>query len=79
MISWGLIVVTLSFPAPVGDVNVTYDQHKWRVHSREMSAPEKCQAKVDAKRVISGRPVTQGLPFKCTPKWARKMKPDPSP
>ena len=51
----------------------------WRVSGPRLAAHDRCQYRIDASRVLRGKPVTQGLPLRCMDPYTRSLRPDPAP
>ena len=74
---------TITFLMPGGEPDaaiVTFDGKRWRVEPHAaFTREERCRFRADARRVITGRPVTQGVPRWCMSKRDRELRPDPDP
>lgn len=86
MLTEALLVVTFVMSAPVALVEVHTDSvpahwREWPVKSEgRLARSERCQARIDASRVLRGKQVTQGLPWRCMTRWERRnLRPDPAP
>lgn len=80
MIAEVLVVVSFATtPAPVEVYTDSVPAHwrNWPVKTvASLDRTERCQYRVDASRVLRNRPVTQGVPRKCMPRWMRAISPD---
>lgn len=78
-----LIIVTFLAVPPNAEVRVHTDGvpshwRSWPVRTTDrLYREERCRFRVDAKRVLLGRPLTEGVPRVCD--RHRELRPDPSP
>lgn len=80
-----LLIVAFVAQGPVAPVNVYTDSvpahwREWTVISDDrLSGEDRCRYRVDARRVLRGQHVTQGLPRVCMSRTTRLRRPDPVP
>lgn len=77
--------VVFTMPSPRPDVHVLTDDvpshwRTWPVRTAERLDPsERCQFRVDASRILRGKPLTQSVPRRCLTARERQQRPDPAP
>lgn len=75
--------VTITFLIRGGEpdvVTVTRINGRWHVAGAPRpDREERCRYRADARRLITGRPLTQGVPRWCMSERDRRLRPDPSP
>lgn len=80
-----LLVIAFVAQSALAPVSVYTDStpahwREWTVISHDrLNREERCQYRVDARRVMRGQRVTQGLPRVCMDPQTRLRKPDPAP
>jgi hypothetical protein len=74
MIAAGVVTVTLLIPG--GQPSVIHVTGQKVTANAPISRAERCQARIDARRLIAGRPLTRGLPRRCMTNFDRRRHPD---
>lgn len=73
------IAITVTFFIPGGQPSIVHVDGHRVTGDAPISKAERCQYRMDARRLIRGKPLTAGLPRRCMTRFDRRQRPDPWP